>query len=626
MSKSLKEVLREQKLASALRKSGIRQDEFKAYLDKNPAYSEQVAEVVDVATIEELAEVIRLDIRLFQHDAHELFRYSGISRAQIERIKKQYPSDQWQGKMEEAVARREGREKRAPKHFAFINHELLNLRLLKDCDDLTETEPFDTRNGAMVGYGERMSYADLFLLSGIYNFVEYKRYEFSVRELHHLLNPEVRWYRLPDAEKAYWKSLVAGCIERMRNHRCHVEWQGAKFDGGEEILLNARLDGDIIHVLASELSMDGKHPLLYTLCQEKRFVQLPDAFLKAGRCKIDWLEKLYIARKIRLSSHHKNQLRNSMLWSTMLADLGQYGREQVKGYLKHLQRQGIVDGYTATARSLEWQPVAEEQKENRTIEMKGENGAVVKDIALPSDIARSGDKIASYNSYMREHKVCDGNGKALKTDLHAIYNGDWSQGGRLYLYDQKEGYQGMKKAERAKIKIDGKETAEIDYGNTHVSILYAVAGATLEGDAYDFASPRQTAKTALLRAIDATSERSAELSIAKHLAGLDGAERVDIPTLEAKVPEARDLLAKAQARHPALKPWFFKGAGLQAQNVDASIMLAVLTTLTARKIPALCIHDSVIVPRANIAEVREVMRRAFHDETSAEPTLKVEEA
>lgn len=624
--KSLQEVLREQKLASALRKSGIRQDEWQAYLKNEPAYLEQVGEMVEISTIDELAEAIKIEVRGWQKSANDLFRYSGISSRHIRRIKQATPSDQWQGKMEEAVARREGREKRTPKHFAFINHELVNLRLLKEIDDLTETEPFDTRGGEMVGYGERISYADLFLLSGIYNFIEYKRYEFSVRELHHLLNPEVRWYRLPDAEKAHWKSLVAGCIERMKAHRCHVEWQGAKFDGGEEILLNAKIEGEIIHVLDSELSMDGKHPLLYTLSQEKRFVQLPDAFLKAGRCKIEWLEKLYVARKIRLSSNHKNQLRNSVLWDTMRKDLGQYGREQVKGYLKHLQRQGVVEGFTATARSLEWQPVAEAQGDCHTIEMKGENGAVVKDIDLPSDISRAGDKIASYNDYMRNHAVTDANGKALKTDLHAIYNGDWSQGGRLYLYDQQNGYQGMKKAERAKIKIDGKETAEIDYGNTHVSILYAVAGATLEGDAYDFASPRQTAKTALLRAIDATSERSAELSIAKHLAGLDGADKVDIPTLEAKVPEARDLLAKAQARHPALKPWFFKGAGLQAQNVDASIMLSVLTTLTARKIPALCVHDSVIVPRANVAEVRDIMRRAFYEETSAEPTLKVEEA
>ena len=71
------------------------------------------------------------------------------------------------------------------------------------------------------------------------------------------------------------------------------------------------------------------------------------------------------------------------------------------------------------------------------------------------------------------------------------------------------------------------------------------------------------------------------------------------------------------ARHPRLQPCLGTGMAHRSQNIESTILVEVLTELKARRIPALSIHDAVMVAGSRANEVKVVMEEAAFDITSA---------
>jgi hypothetical protein len=174
--------------------------------------------------------------------------------------------------------------------------------------------------------------------------------------------------------------------------------------------------------------------------------------------------------------------------------------------------------------------------------------------------------------------------------LHRIFNrGRFSLGGRLYGVF----WQNMPKRVRPDLTLDGERTHESDYAQLHPRLLYAEAGAVLEGDAYDLDGwERKLVKRAFNIAVNAETEAAAVRAIAQKIGG------------EGAYAKARELLEAIKARHRPIAGCFGSGAGLRLQRRDADLAERVVLRLLDRGIVTLPIHDSFVV-QARHAPVRD---------------------
>ena len=179
--------------------------------------------------------------------------------------------------------------------------------------------------------------------------------------------------------------------------------------------------------------------------------------------------------------------------------------------------------------------------------------------------------------------------------LHRVFNrSSFRLGGRFY-----GGFwQNLPQATREALVLDGEPTHEADYARLHPRLLYAEAGAALEGDAYaldGFEDDRPLVKRAFNIAVNADTEMAAVRAIAQEIGG-KGAHA-----------KAGDLLDAIRARHRPIAPCFGSGAGLRLQRRDADLAERVLLRLLRRGIVALPIHDSFVVRRRHAGARDEAM-------------------
>jgi len=174
-------------------------------------------------------------------------------------------------------------------------------------------------------------------------------------------------------------------------------------------------------------------------------------------------------------------------------------------------------------------------------------------------------------------------------------------------------WQNMSKAHRlAHVTINGEEVAALDYSGMVVRTMYALIGETPpEGDAYalDVDIPRSTVKT--LTAACLFAEKPL-----KNWPGDTAGKGNGVPL--------KDAIRAVAARHPALVPHFFSGIGHRAMFMESEILIDVLLRLVERDIPALPIHDAVLVPESALREAEDVMRDVFFAHTKLPAIIKRE--
>ncbi len=113
--------------------------------------------------------------------------------------------------------------------------------------------------------------------------------------------------------------------------------------------------------------------------------------------------------------------------------------------------------------------------------------------------------------------VIDGDRILVRNALHRIFNrGSFDLGGRFY----GAWWQNIKNAERRQIGVNGSRSVELDHSQLHPRLLYAIAGKSIDGDAYEIEGwNRSLVKEAMNTLINADDELSAMQSIAMAIGG-----------------------------------------------------------------------------------------------------------
>jgi hypothetical protein len=198
----------------------------------------------------------------------------------------------------------------------------------------------------------------------------------------------------------------------------------------------------------------------------------------------------------------------------------------------------------------------------------------------PGDLIYSGDK----------QIIC-------RNVMHRVFNRrSFKLGGRSY----GPWWQNIKAEDREVIQINGCRTVELDYRQLHPNLLYAKAGQSLIGDAYDIDGwPRKLVKQATNTLINADDELSARRSIARSIGGKGAFEK------------ASRLIALIRAKHAAISEYFGTGAGLRLMRIDSDMAESVQLALNRAGIVSLPVHDSFIVQADHAGALEQAMDDAL---------------
>lgn len=198
-------------------------------------------------------------------------------------------------------------------------------------------------------------------------------------------------------------------------------------------------------------------------------------------------------------------------------------------------------------------------------------------------------------------------------------NFDFDMGGRLYDRSSNS-YQSSKSAMRQSLKINGEETVEIDISASHFRIFCAALGEPLSalsdpyvGHPLDRAIAKHTVNLMLTQQ-DALSRWPKGFKDDLHKKG----------RVPARLPTARQASAIMIKAYPILGQ--LKSAALdwsKLQYIESEILFDALETLRDTSgVPALPVHDSIIVPASKADLATDVLRDSFAKHVKAVPLLK----
>jgi hypothetical protein len=191
--------------------------------------------------------------------------------------------------------------------------------------------------------------------------------------------------------------------------------------------------------------------------------------------------------------------------------------------------------------------------------------------------------------------------------VRRIFNrASFDKGGRLYGW-----WQALPSDVRLNLSLDCQPALEPDFAQLHPQIIYALRGIRLVGDAYETqAFPRELGKRAFNIALNA---------------GPRGAVGAIANKLNISRSTASLLLTEIKAKHKPVADIFCSDAGVNLMRIDSDITVECLKRCQARDIPALPVHDSLIVPASEAERAAEIMQQAFatrFPHTSCEVRLK----
>lgn len=232
------------------------------------------------------------------------------------------------------------------------------------------------------------------------------------------------------------------------------------------------------------------------------------------------------------------------------------------------------------------------------------NGAYIEYKDTP-EITAMRERLGRYNRFMAGVELMyEGQVIPIGPTRRIFNDGSWNYGGRFY-----GGFwQNKKKEQRQSILLNGEAVTELDYGSLHAHLLYSRVGVMPSGDLYEIEDvPRKVAKHAVMLMIG-TRRRSSVIG------NLDDYIKADYPDC----PNAEAVVAALESKHAVLNELWYRGLGLDLQNMDSQICDMVLTELIEAGIPCLSVYDSFIVPQGFSDHLRNAMKRAFREITGAE--------
>lgn len=163
--------------------------------------------------------------------------------------------------------------------------------------------------------------------------------------------------------------------------------------------------------------------------------------------------------------------------------------------------------------------------------------------------------------------------------------------GRLYAGQVGGWHQGLPKTERHLIRINGESIVEIDWQSLHLRLAYVEAQSSPPaGDLY--AIPGLELYRPALKIVC-----SAMLSIAGELTKLPPSVREASPDLP-KQWTARRIAQAVKEYHAPIAHLFGRDRGIAYMHTDATLLMMVLTRLMDRGLPALPLHDAILVQQS----------------------------
>ncbi|ESZ53296.1 hypothetical protein X731_02085 [Mesorhizobium sp. L2C054A000] len=181
--------------------------------------------------------------------------------------------------------------------------------------------------------------------------------------------------------------------------------------------------------------------------------------------------------------------------------------------------------------------------------------------------------------------------------LYRVFNNArFTDGGRFY----GGWWQGVPSGLRRHLTINGFPTAELDYSNMQIVMLYADEGLVLEGDAYE------------IEGIPSTHRKLIKRTVFK-IVNADGQIRAARKT---ELPEGwtwRQLMDAVREKHLPIAKYFGTGEGIRLQKRDADIAETVMLRMKDEGMLVLPIHDSFVVEEGKQGRLREVMIEAYRE-------------
>ncbi|CUH99724.1 hypothetical protein [Leisingera aquaemixtae] len=211
-------------------------------------------------------------------------------------------------------------------------------------------------------------------------------------------------------------------------------------------------------------------------------------------------------------------------------------------------------------------------------------------------------------SYSQYEALCDfkeGRPRFLlggQKNVYRVFSEEDGRAGRLYGH----WVQGLPKEYRRQLTINGKPTAELDYGGMQMALLYARQGKPMPDTEDLYAVPgyrRDDMKAVLVRSVG-TATRSKALSALRQMLREAGGFR-----------KGRDveLYDAFWGFHGGMSPHQGgnEAAWAELQAVDSRLALCVLGSLLDQGVTAIPIHDSFVVEERHADLTGEVMKREF---------------
>lgn len=209
----------------------------------------------------------------------------------------------------------------------------------------------------------------------------------------------------------------------------------------------------------------------------------------------------------------------------------------------------------------------------------------------------------------------------LYPSISAVFSrGNFDCGGRLYSIPKKGiGWQSLSQEQRRTITINDEATVELDFKGLHVSMLYAIMGAQIKEDPYSGLSAelRPLYKTLMLRLLNASSvgctirSMSDTIYTLKRKVLLSPRDLKLLDCIHEYKPNWSTLIFELMDRHRPIRRFFGSDCGVYLQRLDGEMMLNILSLLAQEGIPALPVHDSVIVPQSARNQATEVMQSVY---------------
>ena len=170
-------------------------------------------------------------------------------------------------------------------------------------------------------------------------------------------------------------------------------------------------------------------------------------------------------------------------------------------------------------------------------------------------------------------------------------------------------WQAMSKAERFKhIRLDGEPIAELDFKTLYPNILRAFE--------------RLPVATQDVYSVPDVPRSHVKVLLNKYLFWQNPSAAIRWPKgWSVRGVSAFDLLHRLIDREPVLDKYFHTGIGYHLQFIESEIMAMLYQGMRFRGIPALGIHDAVLVPQSRTKAAREVMEMVYHNRLGQVPAI-----